>query len=92
MPITLQFIDLSLYSLIAALYLPVIFNALHGQEGYQTVHYLLGTYALGGLLLGVGEALWRGGLLPFISESTFQVYQIYAALLLSVLMLLVVIA
>ena len=87
---SLQIVDLALYSLIAALYLPVIYNALRGHEGHQTVHYLLGLYALGGLLLGVGEALWRGGVTPSISEKTFQNYQTYAALLLAVLMLLVV--
>ena len=81
---TLQIIDLSLYLLVAALYLPVIFNAFRGQEGHQTVHYLLGLYALIGLLLGVGEALWRSGL-TVLSETTFQVYQTYAALILSVI-------
>jgi signal transduction histidine kinase len=86
---TLQIIDLSLYLLIAALYLPVIINALRGQEGHQVTHYLLALYALIGLLLGVGEALWRGGL-TVISRATFLVYQTYAALLLSVVMLLVV--
>jgi len=85
-----QTIDLALYSLIALLYLPVIVNALRGQEGHQPVHYLLGLYALVGLLLAVFEALWRSGLIPAISENTFQVYQTYAALLLAVLMLLVV--
>jgi signal transduction histidine kinase len=86
---TLQIIDLSLYLLVAALYLPVIVNAIRGQEGHQTVHYLLALYALVGLLLGAGEALWRSEL-TVLSESTFEVYQTYAALILSVLMLLVV--
>jgi len=54
---TLQIIDLSLYLLVAALYVPVIINALRGQEGHQAVHYLLGLYALLGLLLAVSEAL-----------------------------------
>ena len=87
---TVQIIDLALYSLVALLYLPVIVNALRGQEGHQTVHYLLALYAMVGLLLALGEALWRGRLVAFISVNTFQVYQTYAALLLSVLMLLVV--
>ncbi len=86
---TLQVIDLTLYLLVAALYLPVIVNALRGQEGHQVVHYLLVLYALLGLLLGVGEALWRSGL-TVISRETFSVYQTYAALLLSMVMLLVV--
>jgi signal transduction histidine kinase len=86
---TLQIIELSLYLLIAALYLPVIINALRGQEGHQVVHYLLALYALIGLLLGVGEALWRGEL-TVISRATFLAYQTYAALLLSVVMLLVI--
>jgi len=86
---TLQIIDLILYLLIAALYLPVIIRAIRGQEGHQTVHYLLSLYALFGLLLGVGEALWRSEL-TVISTGTFLVYQTYAALVLSVLMLLVV--
>ena len=86
---TLQIIDLSLYLLVAALYLPVIVSALRGQEGHQAVHYLLGLYALIGLLLGVGEAFWRAELTA-ISHETFLVYQTYAALLLSVVMLLVV--
>jgi signal transduction histidine kinase len=86
---TLQIIDLSLYLLVAALYIPVIVNALRGMEGHQAVHYLLGLYALIGLLLGVGEALWRAKLTS-ISHETFLTYQTYGALLLSVVMLLVV--
>ncbi len=86
---TLQIIDLSLYLLVAALYIPVIVNALRGMEGHQTVHYLLSLYALIGLLLGVGEALWRAELID-ISHETFLAYQTYAALLLSVIMLVVV--
>jgi len=85
---TLQIIDLSLYLLVAALYLPVIVKALRGQEGHQAVHYLLALYALIGVSLGVGEALWRGQLTA-ISHETFLAYQTYAALLLSVVMLLV---
>jgi len=87
---SLQIIYLVIYLLIAALYIPVIYNALRGQEGHQTVHYLLALYAVGGMLLAIGEALWRGGLMPGISARTFQIYQTYAALLLSVVMLLVV--
>ena len=87
---SVQIIDLALYSLLALLYLPVIINALRGQEGHQPVHYLLGLYALVGMLLAMGEALWRSRLIPAITENTFQVYQTYAALLLAVLMLLVV--
>jgi len=87
---TLQIIDLSLSLLIAALYLPVIVNALRGQEGHQPVHYLLGLYALSGLLLALSEALWRGKVILSISATTFQVYQTYAALLLAMLMLLVI--
>ena len=86
---TLQIIDLSLYLLVAALYIPVIVNAMRGMEGHQVVHYLLGLYALVGLLLGVGEALWRAELVS-ITRATFLAYQTYAALLLSVVMLLVV--
>jgi signal transduction histidine kinase len=86
---TLQIIDLSLYLLVAALYLPVIVNALRGQAGHQIVHYLLVLYALVGLVLGVGEAFWRAELIA-ISHETFLIYQTYVALLLSVVMLLVV--
>jgi len=86
---TLQMIDLSLFSLVAALYVPVIINALRGQEGHQPVHYLLSLYALIGLLLAVSEALYRGELLV-ITRDTFVTYQTYAAFLLSVVMLLVV--
>ncbi len=87
---TLQIIGLSLYLLFTALYLPVIINALRGQDGHQPAHYLLGLYAFSGLILVVGEALWRGGLASSINPRTFQVYQTYTALLLAVLMLLVV--
>jgi signal transduction histidine kinase len=85
----LQIIDLSLYLLVAVLYIPVIVNALRGMEGHQVVHYLLALYALIGLLLGVGEALWRAELTN-ISRTTFLAYQTYAALMLSLVMLLVV--
>ncbi|MGD8404524.1 MAG: GAF domain-containing sensor histidine kinase [Anaerolineales bacterium] len=86
---TLQIIDLSLYLLVAALYIPVIVNALRGMEGHQVVHYLLGLYALIGLFLGVGEALWRAELIA-IGRATFLAYQTYAAFLLSLVMLLVI--
>jgi len=86
---TLQIIDLSLYLVVAALYIPVIVNALRGMEGHQAVHYLVALYALIGLLLGVGEALWRVELTS-ISRATFLAYQTYAALILSVVMLLVI--
>ena len=86
---TLQIIDLSLYLLITALYVPVIVNALRGHDGHQTVHYLLALYALIGLLLAAVEAFWRGELIAF-SRQTFLTYQTYAAFLLSVVMLLVV--
>ncbi len=87
---TLQLTDLVVYLLIAVLYVPVIVRAIRGQDGHQPVHFLLGLYVFGGLLLALGEAFWRGGLTGTISEATFQVYQSYAALLLSIVMLLVV--
>jgi hypothetical protein len=59
------------------------------MEGHQAVHYLVALYALIGLLLGVGEALWRAELTT-ISQATFLAYQTYAALILSVVMLLVI--
>jgi len=86
---TLQIIDLSLYLLVAVLYVPVIINALRGQEGHQAVHYLLGLYALIGLVMATIEAFWRSDLIA-LSRETFLAYQSYAALLLSVVMLLVV--
>ncbi|GAB4505247.1 MAG: hypothetical protein Fur0043_22420 [Anaerolineales bacterium] len=86
----LQIANLILYCVAAALYLPVLINALRGKDGHQSAHYLLALYALSGMLLGIGEAFWRAGLAPSISPRTFQVYQAYAALALAALMLLVV--
>jgi len=86
---TLQIIDLSLYLLIAVLYVPVIVNALRGHQGHQTVHYLLGLYALIGMLLAMSEAFWRSDLLD-LTRATFLAHQTYAAFVLSVVMLLVV--
>lgn len=91
-PPDLQTLNLILFSLAAALYLPLIVNTLARRGGQEGAAYLVCLYALVGMALGVAEALWRGGRLPNLDASAYQNLQTYGAAALSFVMLLGVLA
>jgi signal transduction histidine kinase len=72
--------------LLTALYLPVLITVLRRHEGQEAAAALMGAYAVIALLMGIGEALWRGGRWQVDSLFANDV-QLYGALLLSVIML-----
>ena len=56
--------------LLAVIYLPVLASVLRKHEGQETAAALMGAYAVMAMLMGIGEALWRGG--------QWQVEQLFA--------------
>jgi signal transduction histidine kinase len=82
----LQFV---LLLLLGALYLPVIFFAVQRRdEGQGISAWFVALYALLAMVLTVAEAIWRNGEISKSSAVVFQELQIYIALtLIAVLML-----
>jgi signal transduction histidine kinase len=80
----------TLLSLLAALYLPVIFFALTRRAGQENAAWLVSLYAVIGLGLGVLEAFWRDSRLPGINTLTFGDIQMFGALALSFLTVMIV--
>ncbi|MGZ9167239.1 MAG: hypothetical protein ACXW4U_18870, partial [Anaerolineales bacterium] len=89
---SVQDLTLILHLILAALYLPLLFTLLQRHEGHETAAILLGTYALIGALLDVGEGMWRSGRLFIASREIANDLQIYGALLLAFLLTLTVVA
>lgn len=83
-------VTFTLLTLIAALYLPVIFFALLRREGQESAAGLVSLYALVGLGLGVFEAFWRDGRLPRYDALAFGDIQTYGALALAFLTVMIV--
>jgi len=83
-------IRFTLLSLVAALYLPVIFFALLRRDGQESAAGLVSLYAIVGLGLGVFEAFWRDGRLPVYDALAFGDVQTYGALVLSFLTVMIV--
>lgn len=75
--------------LLGALYLPVIFFAVQRRdEGQGISTWFVVLYALLAMALTVAEAIWRNGEISKGGEAVFQEFQIYIALtLIAVLML-----
>ena len=69
--------------LLAALYIPVLVFTFQRSEGQETSGGLVAAYALSAMALTVGEALWRSGRLPNMSESLAQETELYVALALA---------
>jgi len=81
-----QVLIMTLVLILAALYLPVIISVLRKHEGQETAAALLGAYAVIAMLVGVVEALWRGGRWQ-VGQVLATDIQLYGALLLAVIML-----
>ena len=80
-------VQLVLLILLASLYLPVMLFAVQRLEEQESAGWLVVLYALLAFIMGVFEALWRGGKID-IGESIFLNVQAYGALALSFVMLL----
>ncbi len=79
-----------LLSVGAALYLPILIIAIIRREGQELPALLVGLYALIGAGLGVFEAFWRDGRLPQYNTLAFGDIQVYGALALAFLTILIV--
>jgi len=84
-----QNISLILFTLLAALYLPVIATSLRRWEGQETAATLLASYMTVALLLTLLEGLRYGNRWQVATQTALDI-QIYGALVLSVLMLMTV--
>ena len=82
-------INLILFMVLAALYLPVIVTLLQRREGQETATLMLTAYLIIALLLTVIEGLRYGRRWQVATQTALDI-QIYGALVLSVLMLLTV--
>ena len=81
-----QNLSLILFTLLAALYLPMIVTLLRRREGQETAVMLLSLYALAALTLTLLEGLRYGGRWLVESQTALDI-QLYGSLLLSVLMI-----
>lgn len=73
--------------ILSALYLPIVVLVLRKHEGQETAAALLGAYSVIAMLMGIGEALWRGGRWQVEQVFAHDVL-LYGALLLAVIILL----
>src|SRR5688572_30573768 len=85
-----QTLNLILHLILAALYLPVLANLIQRRSGHETAATLLSSYIVVGMLLTIGEGLWRGGQLRFATPRVANDFQIYGALILVFLLTLTV--
>ena len=76
----------TLLSIVAALYLPIIFFAILRREGQELTTGLIILYVLIGMGLGIFEAFWRGGSLSQMDVLAFGDIEVYGALTLAFLM------
>ena len=85
-----QTLNLILHLILAALYLPVLANLIQRRSGQETAATLLSSYVVLGMLLTIGEGLWRGGQLRLATPRVANDFQLYGALALAFLLTLTV--
>ena len=56
-----QTFNLILLLILAALYLLVLATLIQRQAGQESAAYIFSGYVVTALIIGVGDALWRGG-------------------------------
>ena len=83
---SVQVLILVLHLILAVLYLPLIVTLYRRQAGQENSATILSAYMALGLLLAVGEGLWRSGQLYIASVQVANDFQIYGALALSFLL------
>ena len=82
-----QTLSLILLVTLAAFYLPVLATLIRRRAGQESAAALFSIYVLIGLVLEVGEAVWRGGELTLASRQVANDLQAYGALALAFLLL-----
>ena len=87
-----QTLNLILHLILAALYLPVLANLIQRRSGHETAATLLRIYVVLGVLLTIGEGLWRGGQLRLATPRVANDFQLYGATALAFLLALTVAA
>ncbi|HVF25117.1 MAG TPA: GAF domain-containing sensor histidine kinase [Anaerolineales bacterium] len=87
-----QTLNLILHLVLAALYLPVLANLIQRRSGHETAANLLSIYVVLGMLLTIGEGLWRGGQLQLATPRVANDFQIYGATVLAFLLAMTVAA
>ena len=87
-----QTLNLILHLILAALYLPVLANLVQRRSGHETAATLLSIYVVLGMLLTIGEGLWRGGQLQLATSRVANDFQLYGATALAFLLALTVAA
>ena len=86
-----QTFNLILLLILAALYLPVLATLIQRQAGQESAAYIFSGYVVTALIIGVGDALWRGGRWPIITRVAND-FQVYGALALAFILLLAIVA
>ncbi|MGE5461715.1 MAG: hypothetical protein ACM3PS_00070, partial [Syntrophothermus sp.] len=87
-----QTLILILYLILAVLYLPLIVNLYRRPAGQENAAIYLGVYIALASLITIAEGLWRSGQLYIATGRVENDFQIYAALVLSFLLLLSVLS
>lgn len=85
-----QALNLILHFILAALYLTLIVRLFKRHPGQESAAMYLSGYIVLGMLLVLGEGLWRGGELYIASQQVANDFQLYGALALSLLLTLTV--
>ena len=75
---------------LGALYLPVMVYAIRQREGQEGSAWLVVLYSLLAMALTLGEAFWRDGQLAPFTQQSFHELEIYSALALVFVVLLVI--
>lgn len=84
-------INIILFIVLAAIYLPVVVSVYRQHEGQETAATLLSIYALIAMFIGIGEGLLRGGQWQ-VEPQIVNDIMIYVAFVLALLMLLTALA
>ncbi|MEO5887088.1 MAG: hypothetical protein ABIQ77_05435, partial [Anaerolineales bacterium] len=87
-----QTLNLILHLILAMLYLPVLTNLIQRRSGHETAATFLSSYVVLGMLLTIGEGLWRGGQLLLATPRVANDFQLYGSLALAFLLVLTVAA
>ncbi|HET9907805.1 MAG TPA: ATP-binding protein [Anaerolineales bacterium] len=87
-----QTLNLILLFVLAALYVPVLINLIERRTGQEEAATYLGIFLVIGMLLDIGEGLWRGGRLPIATAQVANDFQLYGALALAFLLTLTVLS
>jgi signal transduction histidine kinase len=83
---SVQALTLILHLILAAIYLPLLFNLIKRHAGQETAATLFSGYALLGMFLVIAEGLWRSGRLYIASLQIANDFQTYGALALAFLL------